>query len=899
MSNYPGGFTATVAGPISGPGMLTKTDGGVLILTNTSNTWSGGLSVTGGVIDFGDNSFPTNFNSSPLIVGAAGTLALPFGGPSDYTSGQVASFLAASSGSFAAGAGFGLDTTNLSGTYGNNIAGSFSFAKLGTNTLTLTGSNSYTGSTFIDAGILSLGSSNALGSTSAVTFNGGTLQYSGSNTTDYSNLIKNSGAAVSIDTSGQNVTWTGTVAASNTAGFIKNGLGTLTMFYPDPYTGNTVISSGTLQVGSTKFTTYTAPQLIVNSGGAFDANGQSVYWIGAVTGNGLITSSVGNGEIGMNGANQTGTFSGNMTNIAFDYRQTNSTWTLSGSSSINGNFFNVITNSGTVSLTGTMTTGAGDWIMDGRDAGGTFIVNGGYVNIGINGGVRVGWGAAYDGGTLGPATFILNSGSVVTPTVSSQFNRPISSGSESFLLNGGVLQTPQIAIDGFGYNAVGDPAFVFAFNGGTLNVSNNGTIFKDAGNGGSNGTGGSAGGVEVAVQISGSGAPINLMGFNTVSQVPLMDVTGSNNAGPLSVSGGGSLNLSGTGTFTGRTSISGGSIVRISRDGNLGIAPASNVANQVDLNGGTLSLNSYLNGATLTSGSGLLTSASNYQPGNVIGSPVVTNQTGAYIKLNNSIYALVPTGTSGSGLITATVTIAPPDLPGGIQATASATLTNGTLSGYSIINPGSGYSIAPSIYVALTGSADVAPGNPTYQFQLTGSNPTIWSEGIVTGNSPGLTMSGYSSPVTGTVTTSNSITLAATRGIQLDAGGGTLDVANFPTGFTATVNGPISGIGALTKTSAGVLVLTASNSYSGGTIIAGGTLQAENAYALGNAPAPLAVNAGTLDLYGHSLTATMLSGTGAGLITTSQSGNIGLTINGTGSGTYNGTIMDGPSGKLS
>ena len=43
-----------------------------------------------------------------------------------------------------------------------------------------------------------------------------------------------------------------------------------------------------------------------------------------------------------------------------------------------------------------------------------------------------------------------------------------------------------------------------------------------------------------------------------------------------------------------------------------------------------------------------------------------------------------------------------------------------------------------------------------------------------------------------------------------------------------SINGSISGGGGLTKTGSGILTLTGSDSYSGGTVIAGGTLQVGN-----------------------------------------------------------------------
>jgi hypothetical protein len=56
----------------------------------------------------------------------------------------------------------------------------------------------------------------------------------------------------------------------------------------------------------------------------------------------------------------------------------------------------------------------------------------------------------------------------------------------------------------------------------------------------------------------------------------------------------------------------------------------------------------------------------------------------------------------GSGYTSATVNIGAPDQPGGIQATATAILNGGVVDRVSIINPGSGYTVPPT--VSITGN---------------------------------------------------------------------------------------------------------------------------------------------------------------------------------------------------
>jgi len=81
------------------------------------------------------------------------------------------------------------------------------------------------------------------------------------------------------------------------------------------------------------------------------------------------------------------------------------------------------------------------------------------------------------------------------------------------------------------------------------------------------------------------------------------------------------------------------------------------------------------------------------------------------------------------------------------------------------------------------------------------------------------------------------------RAITLNAGGGTLATA---AGTQLTVNGAIGGSGALSKSEDGTAILTANNSYTGGTTISGGTLQLGNGGSSGGITGDV-LNNGTLN----------------------------------------------------
>ena len=78
-----------------------------------------------------------------------------------------------------------------------------------------------------------------------------------------------------------------------------------------------------------------------------------------------------------------------------------------------------------------------------------------------------------------------------------------------------------------------------------------------------------------------------------------------------------------------------------------------------------------------------------------------------------------------------------------------------------------------------------------------------------------------------------------------------------------------AGTTGLVKSGSGTLIVTnAANNYSGGTTVASGVLQLGNATALGSTAGALSVNAGTLDLAGHSTTVGALQ-RAAGMLTSS------------------------------
>ncbi len=130
--------------------------------------------------------------------------------------------------------------------------------------------------------------------------------------------------------------------------------------------------------------------------------------------------------------------------------------------------------------------------------------------------------------------------------------------------------------------------------------------------------------------------------------------------------------------------------------------------------------------------------------------------------------------------------------------------------------------------------------------QLANSNALQGSTVSVNANS-GLKFSpGVGTFNLGGLAGSGSLALSDTSGgnVALDVGGNS---------STTTFSGTIGGAGSLAKYGTGMLTLSGTNGYSGGTSIYAGIVQAGNNSALGSSAAPLAVNGGTFDVHGFNV----------------------------------------------
>lgn len=128
------------------------------------------------------------------------------------------------------------------------IAGSTSLVKTGSSMLTISTANSFTGTPQLNGGVVSVptiadsGVNSPLGAASTVSFDGGTLEFTGVSGSTNREMVMN-GIGGNIRTTGTLVL---TGAISGPGQFTKSGAGTVRLPVANTHTGGTVISSGTL-----------------------------------------------------------------------------------------------------------------------------------------------------------------------------------------------------------------------------------------------------------------------------------------------------------------------------------------------------------------------------------------------------------------------------------------------------------------------------------------------------------------------------------------------------------------------------------------------------------------------------------------------------------------------------
>jgi autotransporter-associated beta strand protein len=313
----------TLGGVVSGSQTLTTVGAGTLVLTG-ANTYSGATTVSAGTLRDGvANALPT---TTTLTVQGSGTFDLA--GFAQTVAGLADGGV--STGTVTDSAAAAMFTVNDVGanTFSGLLSGALSVAKTGSGALTLSHANTYTGSTTISTGRISISADNNLGAVpgsvtpASLTINGGALAATATFTLNANRGIGLGASGGTIDVAASTIlTYNG--IAAGTSGLTKIDTGTLVLGGVNTYSGATTISAGVVSVGvSNPFINTVA--VTIGAGSELDLSGgisiaspiTSVHGTGT-TGNGAIVNIAGTniltGPITLAGNTTIGTNAGQLT----------------------------------------------------------------------------------------------------------------------------------------------------------------------------------------------------------------------------------------------------------------------------------------------------------------------------------------------------------------------------------------------------------------------------------------------------------------------------------------------------------------------------------------------------------------------------------------------------------
>lgn len=887
------GQVMTLSGLVGGIGALNKTGAGTLVLASPNNSYLGGTSVNAGTL---------RVSSDANLGSASGGVTLNGGALA-----PTASFATSRTFTLLSGAGGIAPGSGITLTLNGPVTGVGTLNHIGSGTLILMGTNNYSGGTLINGGTLEVRDGSSLGTGNVL--NDGTLLINNANAMTVANIIGSTGALT------------------------KTGAGTLTLTNPSNYTGVTTVNAGTLVVGNASALGTSAGGTTVASGAtlaltsgltslaeSLNLTGTGAQGVGALRnlagdkilagamgfgGAALITSDSGllDLRVNMTGANNTVTFGG------------------AGSISLGGGIIG--------GLTGLTKTGSGTLIL-----GSGFLPSGYNLGLALTQGtlsLRTNIAASFGaitttGSVIDYATGVTNSAPIVIDSNTTQLQVLSGSATQSGVIS--ELNGPRPL------EKIGAGTLVLSgtntYSGGTTITAGTLSVTRDAN------LGAASGGVTIGnATLRGYLNSARNFVLTGAAQFDLTDTALLSGT----ISGSGSLTKLGQGTliltndnnsYSGPTTIHAGS-VQIGTGGTTGSLGSGNVTNSgiviinrsndftlanaitgtgsltqsgfgtttatgaLTYNGATSILRGGLviaSGATFGSAGPLTLNGGNFTLNAATGSVRQVNQTSGNLTLGNGAVLDVTTGSysQGNGNILGSGTIR--ILSGGfftvtgagtsISPDITVTSANSAMS-FVVSTLGADYTLAPTLTGANLG---LRMQNDGYSVTVTGNNSHgrgTWLEagGLIAATDTALgtgTLSlapntTFLSGGTGNRTIANNITLLS---------GGGIVIGNPNAGTNFTLSGAISGTG-FTKTGAGTLILTGTNSYSGGTTVSAGILQVGSGSLAGSlGSGGVAINAGTTLVFDSSASqnvANVLSGAGS-LI---KRGSGTLTLSGTNS----------------
>lgn len=931
---------------VSTGGGLTKDGAGTLAITG-ANTYTGFTTVNAGILAAGKVlALPGQATAHQISVAPLATLAANVGGTGEFAAADIDNLLA--NVDFNTGSFLGFDTTTAAGasfTYASNITNgivgsSLGVNKIGTNTLVLTGSNTYTGPTVIAGGTLSVATLADIGNTSSIgagdntsaatntaslVFNAATLSYTGADATSDRGFTLGGNGTILLPIAGTDLALGGKVTGGGTLIFGTGGTtvgstSSLTLGGNNDFTGNVTVNNG---------------NLILTNSNSLGAGTKTIT---------VQVNTTGTANLSLDGTGGDITLPATMSFITSLGGVGSGISNVAGNNTINGNFTltsgngatQFFSNAGSLTLNGSISanTGGRAVIFQGLGNGtvnGT-ISNGTYASptpLTVNKNGSGIWTLAGDN-TFSGATAIGEGGvsvssinSVTGGSVSSNLGRPTTVATGTIALGGGAV--------GFGA-ATSTGTLIYTGSGETTD-----RVLNLAGTTGGGAIDQSGTGLlkfTSAMTATGVGSKTLTLGGSTAGTGEIAGAIVDNAAGTnitsLAKTGTGMWTLSGANTFTGTTTVSNGTLVLNSATANSAIPTDNNTATTADIviNGGSLAIaaseqigntgsinmtsgslgfsGSNLtetidkltnSGGTFTTGANLLDvlgatttwagGTNTISAGGTVKDKhwVITGGTNT-VQQNGTLWVKSGTGTVGlfmGGTSSPTITLdSDASIPGEIFLQQDVTVDSSLTSGTAQIRSGGS--------AAHAGSIDLNGGVRTFTVN-NGSAATdllisaaITNGGITKADGGTMLLSGVNS-YTGVTTLTGGTLSVATIGNGGSAGnlgqasttasnlvfdGGTLQytgatastnrdftinsgkTATFDvTTNTLTVSGAAtSTTGGLTKSGAGTLALSGTNTFTGATTITDGTLEAAGAATLGTTSSVAVTSGGTLLLSG-------------------------------------------------
>jgi len=896
-------FNATASGILSSSGALTKLGAGTLALSG-NNSHAGSITISTGTLEIA---------STGLLGGGTYLGAITNNGTLTYS---------------------GANNQTLGGV----VSGNGALIQNATSTLTLSGNNTYTGATTINAGVLNIQDANALGTTANGTtvVSGAALQLQG-NILVGAEALTLSGNGVSNDGALRNISGSNTYAGAitlnaatrinsdsgvltltgNIGGAGQNltlgGAGTTILTGSNTYSGATIITAGTLQVGNAGTTGNLSTSSSITNNGTLTFNRSNNITQGTdfgtvISGTGSLIQA-GSGNLVLSGAN---TYTGNTTlnsgTLCINNSGSGGTNSAIGTGTL-------IINSGTISNTSgslvTLSTNNTQIWNAGFTFNGTNDLNLGTGNVTLSTGLSVttAGGNLTVGGVISGSNSNLNKygSGILNLSGNSSYtgitNIYVGTLSVSILANGGASSSigqssnaaDRLVIAGAGTTlrytgaaASTDRLFTLS-NSGTIDASGTGALnFTNTG----------------SITLGTGAKTLTLTGNNTGLNTLALAIGDNTGATSLTKNGTGTWVLSGNNSYSGATTISAGtlSIANIANGGTAsGLGGSTSAEANLVLNGGTLNYtgasassnrsftlaNSTSSGIRVESAATVLT---------ISGTSAATS--GSLTKSGDGTLALTGNN-SYSGGTTISAGTAQVGHANALGTSGNITFSGGTMS---FASGGSGADYGARIKNSASSIIlDTNGQSVTFSGAMDSSNAggltkngtgmlTLNSANAYTGGttiSAGTLQVGHANALgtSGNITFSGGTMSFASGGSGADYGARIKNSASSiildTNGQSVTFSGPIdsSNAGGLTKNGTGTLTLSGANTYTGGTAINAGTLALSGASgALGSSN--VAVGSSAVLELGNSGTPTVsnnISGSG----TIRQTGSATTSLNGT------------------